>query len=96
MRQLKATGAKLIWATTTPVPEGNVNPPRKSADVLTYNDIARKIMEQNKIGVDDLYSFALPQLAEIQQPANVHYTPQGYAVLAQKVAESIEAALAKK
>jgi lysophospholipase L1-like esterase len=93
VRQLKATGAKLIWATTTPVPEG-VSPPRKNADVLAYNAIAQKIMKENQIAVDDLYAFALPRLAEIQQPANVHFTPQGSAVLAKHVAASIETALA--
>jgi acyl-CoA thioesterase-1 len=93
VRRLKATGAKLIWAATTPVPEG-ANPPRKNADVLAYNAIAQKIMEENQIAVDDLYSFALPRLAEIQQPANVHFTPQGSLVLARQVAASIESALA--
>ena len=48
VRQLKATGAKLIWATTTPVPEGELRPPRKSEDVVTYNVIAQKLMEENK------------------------------------------------
>jgi lysophospholipase L1-like esterase len=95
VQQLKATGAKLIWATTTPVPEG-VTPPRKNEDVLAYNAIARKIMEENQVAVDDLYSFALPRLAEIQQRANVHYTPQGYAALAKPVAASIESALGGK
>jgi len=92
VRQLKATGATLIWATTTPVPEG-VTPPRKSADVVTYNAIAGKIMKKNKVAVDDLYNFALPRLAEIQKPADVHYTPEGSAVLAKQVAASIESAL---
>lgn len=94
VRQLKATGAKLIWASTTPVPEGNLNPPRKSADVVVYNAIARRIMQENKIAVDDLYNFALPRLAEIQRPANVHYTSQGYDRLAKQVAQSIQLALA--
>jgi len=26
--RMKATGAKLIWATTTPIPDGELNPPR--------------------------------------------------------------------
>jgi len=95
VRQLKATGAKLIWATTTPVPEG-VSPPRKDSDVLAYNAIAAKIMEENKIAVNDLYGFALPKLTEVQQPANVHFTPQGSQVLARQVAASIESALGAK
>jgi lysophospholipase L1-like esterase len=94
VRQLKATSAELIWATTTPVPQGNLNPPRKSEDVVAYNVIAQKIMEENKIAVDDLYSYALPKLKEIQLPANVHYTRRGYEVLAKQVVASIESALA--
>lgn len=93
VRQLKATGAKLIWATTTPVPEGKLNPPRKSADVVAYNAMAAKIMQDNRIAVDDLYGYALPRLKEIQRPANVHYTREGYNVLAKQVAASIESAL---
>ena len=96
VRQLKATGAKLIWATTTPVPEGNVQPPRKPADVIAYNAIALKIMKKNKVAVDDLYSFALPQLTEIQQPVNVHFTPKGSQELAKQVAANIESALGGK
>lgn len=96
VRQLKATGARLIWATTTPVPEGGLNPPRKNEDVVAYNAIARKIMEENKIVVDDLYTFALPRLSEIQLPANVHFTPQGSQVLAKQVAASIESVLGGK
>jgi lysophospholipase L1-like esterase len=95
VRKLKATGAKLIWASTTPVPEG-VSPPRLPADVLDYNRIAQKIMTENQIAVDDLYTFALPQLAAIQLRANVHFTAAGSAVLAEQVAASITAALAEK
>jgi len=96
VRRLKSSGATLIWASTTPVPEGKVSPARRSADVPAYNAIARRIMEENGVAVDDLYNFALPRLAEIQQPANVHFTARGSEALAGPVAASIEAALAKK
>jgi acyl-CoA thioesterase-1 len=86
----------LIWATTTPVPEGKVNPPRKNSDVIAYNAAAKKIMEENEIAIDDLYEFALPRLDKIQIPVNVHFTEKGSAVLAQRVAESIEKALKKR
>ena len=90
---LKATNAKLIWASTTPVPEGKVSPTRRPDDVVKYNAIAKKIMEQNKIAIDDLCAFALPRLKEIQQPVNVHYTEKGSAQLAKKVVEAIRKAL---
>lgn len=96
VKQLKATGAKLIWCSTTPVPEGKLNPARKNADVQTYNAIAKKIMEENGVPIDDLYTFALPRLEKIQRPANVHFTDAGSKELAKPVAASIEAALKEK
>lgn len=90
--RLKKTGAKLIWASTTPVPEGKVQPPRQDSDVIAYNKAAKKIMEENGIRSDDLYGFARPRLKEIQLPANVHFTRAGSKALAQQVAASIEAA----
>jgi hypothetical protein len=93
--KLKVTGAKLIWATTTPVPGGKLSPPRRTEDVPEYNAVARKIMDENEVAVDDLYSFALPRLTDIQLPANVHFTQDGYALLATQVTASIEAALGK-
>lgn len=93
VRQLKATGAKLIWASTTPVPEGKLNPPRSNADVQAYNRLAATIMVEHQVAIDDLYGFALPRLADIQRPANVHFTDAGSKVLAGQVATSIAAAL---
>jgi acyl-CoA thioesterase-1 len=92
VQRLQKTGAKLIWCSTTPVPEG-CSPPRSNEDTLAYNAVAEKIMNQNDIAIDDLYSFALPRLKEIQREANVHFTPEGSAVLAKQVAASIEKAL---
>jgi len=93
VKRLKATGAGLIWASTTPVPEGKLSPPRRSEDVLVYNAAAKRVMDENQIPIDDLYAFALPRLAEIQRPANVHFTPEGSEDLAKQVAASIERAL---
>lgn len=93
--RLRATGARLIWATTTPVPAGELSPPRGPGDVIAYNKVAGKIMDEGGIGVDDLYAFALPRLAEIQRPANVHFTEAGSAALAAEVAASILKALGR-
>ncbi|MCU0246523.1 MAG: SGNH/GDSL hydrolase family protein [Bryobacter sp.] len=87
--RLKQTGARLIWCSTTPVPEGKVSPPRNPADVTLYNAAARRVMEAEGIAVDDLYAFALPRLSAIQRPANVHYTDEGSRVLAGEVARVI-------
>jgi hypothetical protein len=61
--------------------------------VLRYNAVAKKIMDQNGIVIDDLYAFCLPQQKELQLPANVHFSPEGYNVLAGQVVKSISAAL---
>ena len=88
VKRLKKTGARLIWCSTTPVPEG-CSPPRTNDDVLAYNAVAKKIMDANGVAIDDLYAFALPKLKEIQREANVHFTPEGSVVLAGQVAASI-------
>ncbi len=90
--RLKKTGARLIWASTTPVPNTKVSPPRKDSDVLAYNAAARGIMVEYDIAINDLYQAALPQLAEIQRPANVHFTNEGY----QRLAEQASAAVLKE
>ncbi len=95
VKRLKKTGAKLIWCSTTPVPEG-ASPPRTDVDVVAYNAIAAKIMKANHISTDDLYAFALPKLKEIQREANVHFSPEGSKVLAGQVAKSILGALGEK
>jgi lysophospholipase L1-like esterase len=95
VQRLKQTGARLIWATTTPVPDAKVSPPRMSADVIAFNAAAARVMKEQQVPVDELYGFALPRLGEIQQPANVHFTPAGSELLAKQVAGSIEQVLRK-
>lgn len=86
VQRLKKTKAVLIWASTTPVPEGKLNPPRKDQDVLAYNAVARSIMTKHNVVINDLYAFAKPRLAELQLPANVHFKPAGSDALAERVA----------
>lgn len=88
--RLQKTGARLLYVTTTPVPEGKLNPLRKPGDELAYNAAALRVMKKHKIRIVDLYGFAKPKLTEIQRPANVHFTPEGDAALAGVVAKAIE------
>jgi lysophospholipase L1-like esterase len=46
-------------------------------------------MKEHNVTVNDLYAFAMPKLAKIQRPANVHFTPEGSAELAKAVAAAI-------
>lgn len=87
VERLKATGAKLIWATTTPVPAGANG--RKQGDAAKYNAAAKEIVNQPGITVNDLHAFALPRLREIQRPQDVHFTQEGSERLADQVASAI-------
>ncbi|MDX2179578.1 MAG: SGNH/GDSL hydrolase family protein [Bryobacteraceae bacterium] len=87
--RLKRTPAKLIFATTTPAPLGKLSPPRNPPDVLDYNVAARAIMAEEGVALNDLFSLALPQLTEIQQKENVHFTAAGYQKLGEQVAAAI-------
>lgn len=89
VKKLKATGAKLIWATTTPVPGGKLNPPRKNEDVIQYNAIALKIMKEEGLAIDDLYAAVLPKQSDWQRPENVHFTEAGSKALAEIVFKAI-------
>jgi lysophospholipase L1-like esterase len=96
VKQLQATGATLIWCNTTPVPEGVTGVARKTEDVPTYNERAAKVMREANVETDDLYTFALARLKDVQIPKNVHFTPSGSAVLAEQVAAEIEKRLPRK
>ncbi len=95
VQRLRKTGAKLIFATTTPYPDKVEGPLREKGDAERYNAAALEIMKRNDVAIDDLYTFALPRLAELQLPNNVHFTESGSKVLAEEVAKHIEAALSK-
>lgn len=96
VKQLKATGARLICATTTPVPEGKLSPLRKSEDVQKYNVIAQKIMTEEGVVINDLYTACLPELKNWQRPVNVHFTDNGSQALAEIVAGKIANELKRK
>jgi lysophospholipase L1-like esterase len=92
--KLKATGAKLIFATTTPVPPMDGKQVwRGEADVEHYNEAALKVMKENGVAIDDLFSFVKPREAELQLPSNVHFKAPGYDAIADEVVKSIRAEL---
>jgi lysophospholipase L1-like esterase len=86
---LKATGAKLIWASTTIVPEGEAG--RIVGDEVKYNQVAEKIMKKHGIQINDLreLSGTFPS-SYFRGPGDVHFTAEGSGKLADQVAASIE------
>ena len=91
---LKTTGAKLIFATTTPVPEG-VRPFRDPQDPGRYNSVALKIMKENGIVVNDLFAFCESR-DDLQRPKDVHFKPVGSKAMGEVVAAEIRKMLTEK
>ncbi|GIW99583.1 MAG: hypothetical protein KatS3mg111_2916 [Pirellulaceae bacterium] len=88
VRRLQKTGAKLIWRNTTPVPPGAQG--RAVGDAEKYNAIAERIMRQANIPIDDHFHFVKNEIPHLQLQANVHFSPEGYRRLAERVVAAIE------
>ena len=93
IKVLKTTGAKLIFATTTPYPDKVNGPLRQPGMPEKYNKAAIRIMNKNDIAINNLYLFVKPQMEELQRPNNVHFTKEGSKALAHKVTDRISEAL---
>ena len=94
VRLMQATGARLIFATTTPVPNnGIISPTRRFGSIESYNSAALKVMKEAGVAVNDLNGFITPQVATLQKPNDVHFTEEGSARLAGQVAAALEKAL---
>lgn len=92
---LKQNGAKLIWCETTPVPEKEEG--RHQGDAIKYNKVASEIMVKNDIQINDLHAHASKRTPKIFiREGNVHFTNEGSAYLAEKVATEILKALSEK
>lgn len=88
VERLSATGAKLVWASTTPVPDSS-NGKLHSAPIVERNAVAEKVMKEKGIAVNDLYTAIEPQVTTLQNLDDVHFTPAGYLFLGSQVAEFI-------
>jgi acyl-CoA thioesterase-1 len=92
VQRMKQTGAKLVWASTTPIPD---NPEQKqtAVSIVERNAAAAEVMQKHGVAIDDLFGFITPRLAEMQRPKDVHFKDEGYELLGQQVGESITDAL---
>ena len=89
--QQLAPNAKLIFATTTPVPEGTFGPTRIAGDAQRYNAAAFEVLRKTPdIAVNDLFSFTKPNHPEWwSEPGNVHYNETGKNAQGDEVARVI-------
>jgi len=92
VERMKKTGAKLVWASTTPIPD---DPAKKqtAASIVERNEAAAQIMQKHGVLIDDLFTAVTPHLAEMQTPNDVHFNGAGYEFLGQQVGKFIETLL---
>ncbi|MCH8475009.1 MAG: SGNH/GDSL hydrolase family protein [Opitutales bacterium] len=88
VERLKETQAHLIWASTTPVPPGSRD--RTNDDALAYNEAAQRVMLENGIQINDLYTFVRPHQDEWMRNGNVHFHQEGYQALAEKIVSVLD------
>ena len=92
VRRLEETGATLIWAQTTVVPQGEAG--RITGDDVKYNDVAAAVMKKHGIMIDDLYSLTKGFSRDMfVGPGDVHYRDEGYRRIALRVADKIRSTL---
>lgn len=87
---LEATGAKLVFANTTPILRYTG---KRAEDLTALNTTAAELMAEKKIPVNDLYGFVLPNAKAWQTGDKVHFNPTGNENLGRRVAHAIEKAL---
>jgi len=82
-------GAKIIFATTTPIPESSMH--REVGDSVEYNKAALKVLEEfPAVAVNDLHSYVKPNHSKWwSHPGNVHFNPAGQKALGEQVARVI-------
>lgn len=90
--QMKKTGAKLIWAATTPIPDDPAHK-QTAASIVERNAAAAEVMKKHGVATDDLFTFITPHLAKVQPPNDVHFNSEGYDLLGKQVAAAIQSVL---
>jgi lysophospholipase L1-like esterase len=85
------SGAKLIWASSTPVLCRSSN---RLGVIDKYNRAAYAVMRRKGVIINDLNQYIKPHLKEMQTDDGCHFLPAGDEYLGKKVAESVLQALA--
>jgi hypothetical protein len=91
VRRLKATGASLVWASTTPVAEDLGY--RRNQDIDAYNQAARDIMQQHGIRINDLNAMVRDHEKTLWTDG-VHFTDEASRLFAENVADHVARELA--
>lgn len=85
----KLSDAKLIFVSTTYVPENEAG--RFKKDPKKYNQVAKKVMKEHGVLINDLYK---PSISIHKSNGlgdnDVHYTPEGYEKLGEIIYEFLD------
>lgn len=92
VERMQQTGAKLVWASTTPIPDDAAKK-QASESIVQRNKAAAEIMAKHDVATDDLFFVVTPHLDKMQNPNDVHFNATGYDFLGQNVADAIAKAL---
>lgn len=92
IERMQKTGARLVWASTTPIPD-DLPKGQTAASIVERNQAAAEVMTKHRIAIDDLYTAITPHLTEMQNPKDVHFNAKGYDFLGETVAKAVETAL---
>lgn len=84
---LERTGARLIWASTTPVLSRVGD---RLQAVPDRNRIAAELMKKHGIAINDLHTAVLPRAKDWQSGDRVHFNAAGNTALGAQVARAIE------
>jgi len=91
IERMEPTGATLLWANTTPLPD--VPGKYTSVSVIERNAAAADLMAKHEIPVNDLFAAISPKLDEMQRPDDCHFHGPGNTYLGETVARFLEAHL---
>ena len=92
---LRKTGAKLVFGTTTPIPNSQAEKYVENSE-MPYNEIAKKVMAEEGVAVVDLWAAVKPNQEKLQGARNVHFNPEGSKVLGKQVAASLRSVIQTK
>jgi hypothetical protein len=91
--QVSTPGARLIWATITPV-KVNVSPGPKNSRIDSRNAIARAFIEKEGIPIDDLHELMMRYRDSYQD--GIHFNQDGTEKQAIQVVSAIENAMSRQ
>ena len=102
LRELKKTGATVIFATTTPVSEEKEkllgpNPPaHRNEDIINYNKAALEAFNDEQIDINDLFTLLYAEKDRYLSEDMIHPNEDGIKLLGYAVANAIKACGAAK